>query len=112
MMLFTIVKYTSRVYMGGQGEKPSCSRNDASSDPGVKPWLIFKELQEFKPLPFIFPFLAGKKGMAIMAMNLDRGKFQEMIKKCNTFLLIMSRPSNKDLTHCSLMNFTRLCIVL
>ncbi|CAF1931244.1 unnamed protein product, partial [Brassica napus] len=60
--LFTIVKYTSRVYMGGQGEKPSCSRNDASSDPGVKPWLIFKELQEFKPLPFIFPFLAGKKG--------------------------------------------------
>ncbi|WZZ60966.1 hypothetical protein YC2023_061073 [Brassica napus] len=60
-MLFTIVKYTSRVYMGGQGEKPSCSRNDASSDPGVKPWLIFKELQEFKPLPFIFPFLAGKK---------------------------------------------------
>ena len=51
--------------MGGQGEKPSCRRNDASSDPGVKPWLTFKELQEFKPLPLIFPFFAGKKGMTI-----------------------------------------------
>ncbi|WZZ86794.1 hypothetical protein YC2023_115373 [Brassica napus] len=46
---------------GLQGKKASCSRNDASSDPGVKPWLTFKELQEFKPLPLIFPILAAKK---------------------------------------------------
>ncbi|CAN6857543.1 unnamed protein product, partial [Brassica oleracea] len=74
---------------GLQGKKASCSRNDASSDPGVKPWLTFKELQEFKPLPLIFPILAAKKkGMTTnvtfgfmdqMAMTLDTGK-------CNTFL--------------------------
>lgn len=38
------------------------------ADFGVKRWLTFKELQEFKPLPFIFPILAAKEGMTADVM--------------------------------------------
>lgn len=113
----------------------------------VKPWLNFKELQEFKPAsdaPAITPSdLGWKKGMNMsrvtnkdiimsgdryvarqrlwlhlimkfmdqMNMDLDGGKFLEMILKCSTLLSMLSRPSSRGLTPCSPTNFRRLCML-
>ncbi|XP_048629452.1 cysteine proteinase inhibitor 6-like [Brassica napus] len=78
----------------------------------VKPWLNFKELQEFKPASddgapstTITPSDLGcKKG----EMHLDGGKFQEMIQKCSTLLIMLSRLYSRGLTLCFLMNSKRL----
>ena len=41
-------------------------------------------------------------------MNLVGGKFQGMIQKCSTLLIMLSRPFSRGLTLCSLMSFRRL----
>ncbi|KAG2269676.1 hypothetical protein Bca4012_062693 [Brassica carinata] len=57
------------------------------------------------PLQLLPPILAVNK----MSRNLDGGKFYELIQY-TTLLIMLSRASNMNLTHCYFMNFNRLCM--